>query len=109
MAYQAADRSQRKYLKRVPTLHEATLADVESVQRVASYLDQLSHRFKGQDARVSLANYAWVAEQLSPCLPKLVRHTLKGRRLQVEAQKLAKSKRPPRPMSLMAGPIGRLP
>jgi len=89
-------------------VHTETLRSVMAVSELADYLDTLSTRFKHEkDGPTSIRAFYWVSEALSPTLPRLAKHVVRGRRMKIEAfkheQAAGKSVR------LTNGPAGRLP
>jgi hypothetical protein len=90
------------------SLHTDTLRAVALVAHVADYLDTLCTRFNHpKDGPASVRNFYWVAEALSPVLPRLTKHVTRGRRMKIEAAKILAEE--DREVQLTDGPRGRLP
>jgi hypothetical protein len=79
-----------------------------AVSAVADYLDTLSTRFHHEkDGTSSARTFFWIAESLSPVLPRLTKHVTRGRRMKLEAIKLEREAG--RSVRLDRGPRGPLP
>jgi len=89
-------------------MHTETLRGVMAVSWVADHLDTLSSRLRHpQEGPAAARQFFWIAEALSPVLPRLGKHVVRGRRMKLEALKLMHEEG--RSVSIMAGPIARLP
>jgi hypothetical protein len=89
-------------------MHTETLRSVAAVSAIADHLDTLSSRLRHPvQGPAAARQFFWIAEALSPVLPRLGKHVVRGRRMKLKAIKLEHEAG--RSVQSMTGPRGSLP